>query len=418
MAKLLDRFKEEWNVVGIFYFVTLTTHFGFSLTMMIEFIYLYSIGISFLKIGVIYLLFGVIHAVFEIPTGIVADNYGRKISTLIGFSICGLSFTLVPLNESFLYLLILFSGFAFGSTFVSGAMGAWMIDTLKEKGLDDWIHRVSARGGSLTGLVGIPASLIGALALFSFGGQEVLSYRAILVMKSFFLIHGGLFLLNFFVLYLFGEEARVEEDEYQDESLPSYVKRTAKVSSKFIISNRVVLVLMAAIVLFFFSFAVLQDAWQPYLTARIGFRLYWLGIAAAVTSLFGFLVNTKSEEFTEKIGSYPSALLLLTVTLGGLIVLFSLLEPSYAVILLYVLIITLFSFYRPIRGAYLHNNVPSRIRATIKSIDSFLIEVATGLGSLLVFGYIGDFFDLRTALLVGGLILVVSSILYLFLMRE
>jgi len=71
---LFKRFLEEWDVVGIFYVTSLTTRFAFTLTMMIETIYLFTIGIPFAQIGVIYLVFGVIHGVFEISTGIVADK--------------------------------------------------------------------------------------------------------------------------------------------------------------------------------------------------------------------------------------------------------------------------------------------------------------------------------------------------------
>jgi len=414
---MLKRFREEWNVVGIFYFTSLTSRFAFSLTMMIETIYLVAIGLSFLQIGTIYLIYGITHAVFEIPTGIVADNYGRKLSSLIGFGVCGLSYVMIPLNDSFIYLTILFSLFAFGSTFISGAFKAWIVDTLKSKDLGHWIHRVNARFASISGMIGVPASLIGALVLFLFRGDAVLSPTSILILRIFFLTHGGIFLFNFLLLYSKGEEVEVRDEE-KKEGVFSYLKRISRISAKLIRESKVVFILLLSIILFFFAFTVLRDAWQPLLTAELGFPLYWLGIASAFTSFFSFLINIKSESFKNWIGSYPLALMVLTLILGLLIMLFSMIGNSYFVIFLYVTIITIFSFYRPIRGAYLHENIPSKIRATIGSIDSFSIEIAGGLGSLILFGYVGDFFDLGTALKVAGVLIMLSSLLYLVLMAR
>ncbi|MFW6144365.1 MAG: MFS transporter [Candidatus Natronoplasma sp.] len=412
---LLKRFSEEWGVAGVFYFTTLASRFGFTLTVMIQTIYLVAVGISFAQIGVIYLVYGVIHGVFEIPTGIVADRYGRKTSALIGFGVCGVSFFLVPFSDSFFYLLFLFSGFAFGSTFLTGSIAAWIVDTLKSKGLDDWIHRVMARQGSIGGLIAVPASLLGALVLFLSRGGDVLSPLVVLVMRVFFLAHGALFLITLIVLYFKAEEVKVGDSEVEETSFLPYIKNTILKGSRVIKKSKVVFVLFISVIIFFFSFTVLQDAWQPYLTTEIGFELYWLGIIVAITSLLKFVINLKSEELTEKVGSYPLMLLILTALLGSLVVLFSALDPGYLVIVVYVVIITIFSFYRPIRGAYLQENIPSSIRATLGSVDALIKNVGGGLGSFLIFGLISDLFSLNIALRVGGMILLVSSLIYVVL---
>ncbi|MBS3782373.1 MAG: hypothetical protein KGY68_07200, partial [Candidatus Thermoplasmatota archaeon] len=55
------------------------------------------------------------------------------------------------------------------------------------------------------------------------------------------------------------------------------------------------------------------------------------------------------------------------------------------------------------------------IRATMGSVDSLIIEIAGGLGSFFIFGLISDLFSLDIALRVGGVILLVSSFIYLAL---
>lgn len=49
------------------------------------------------------------------------------------------------------------------------------------------------------------------------------------------------------------------------------------------------------------------------------------------------------------------------------------------------------------------------------SVDSLIINVAGGLGSFFIFGLISDLFSLDIALRVGGMILLVSSLIYVVL---
>ena len=69
---------------------------------------------------------------FEIPTGVVADVYSRKLSIVVGFIITGIAFTL---GGSFpVFGVIAFSSFLWGigATFLSGAKEAWITDEVGE----------------------------------------------------------------------------------------------------------------------------------------------------------------------------------------------------------------------------------------------------------------------------------------------
>ncbi len=407
----LDRLKEEWKVVGIFYLNTVLVSFAFSLTSMVEFVYIVAIGLSFFQMGVIWFIFGLIHAVFEIPTGIVADKYGRKLSLLIGLGICGSSYILLPLNQGFYYVLIFFSLFAFGSTFVSGAGSALKVDYLKHKGKKHWIHRVSARSASLGGLISVPAALLGAYVLYRFSTGTGVTSGGILVMKFFFAIHGILFLTSFLLFWLKVEEPPLEN--VYEGSFSGYVKDIAKKSVGYAVKNRVVISLYSTIFVFFFCFVVIQNAWQPFLIVELNFRLYWLGIIAAVVAFISFLVNIKSEDFTEWVGDYRKTLVLLTVLLAVAVIAFPTFGRPYAAICVYIIVMAIFSFYKPIRWAYFAKNIPSEIRATMSSIDSFIIEMGAGIGSLVLFGAVSDMFSLTFALVLSGMIMIPSALLYL-----
>jgi MFS transporter, DHA3 family, tetracycline resistance protein len=92
--------------------------------------------------------------VFEVPTGLVADTYGRRLSLVVGWTVMGLSTVLVGAVPAFWAALAGEVAFGIGDTFTSGAKEAWIVD---EVGVER-AGRVFARGQQLAyagGLAGI-----------------------------------------------------------------------------------------------------------------------------------------------------------------------------------------------------------------------------------------------------------------------
>ncbi|TDW23930.1 MFS transporter [Kribbella kalugense] len=67
---------------------------------------------------------------FEIPTGIVADLYSRRLSIVIGFVLIGAGFLLQGLVPAFLAILAAQVLWGVGFTFTSGADQAWITDEI------------------------------------------------------------------------------------------------------------------------------------------------------------------------------------------------------------------------------------------------------------------------------------------------
>src|SRR2546423_4336143 len=68
--------------------------------------------------------------VFEVPTGIVADVYSRRLSTLIGFFVMGLAIVFVGLVPQAWAVILGWAVWGFGYTFTSGATDAWLADEI------------------------------------------------------------------------------------------------------------------------------------------------------------------------------------------------------------------------------------------------------------------------------------------------
>ena len=71
--------------------------------------------------------------IFEVPTGIVADLYSRKLSVIIGVLLVGLGFAIEGSIPIFLSVLAAQAIWGIGYTFISGAREAWIADEVGEK---------------------------------------------------------------------------------------------------------------------------------------------------------------------------------------------------------------------------------------------------------------------------------------------
>lgn len=91
--------------------------------------------------------------VFEVPTGIVADVYSRRLSIIIGYVLMGIGFLVEGLFPAFIPILLAQVIWGLGYTFTSGATQAWISDEVGE----DSANKLFMRGTQ----VGLFASLIG-----------------------------------------------------------------------------------------------------------------------------------------------------------------------------------------------------------------------------------------------------------------
>lgn len=90
----------------------------------------------------------------EIPTGIVADIYSRKWSTIIGYLLIGAGFMVEGAFAIFGTILLAQVIWGIGATFKSGAEEAWLADEIGEDNLTSVFLRAS-QIGQITSIAGI-----------------------------------------------------------------------------------------------------------------------------------------------------------------------------------------------------------------------------------------------------------------------
>lgn len=96
-----------------------------------------SYGLSFLQIGTLYSIRDVAVNILEIPTGVIADTFGRRRSMVAAFLSYIASFLLFYFMEKFIFLALAMVLFAFGEAFRSGTHKALILEYLNIQGISD-----------------------------------------------------------------------------------------------------------------------------------------------------------------------------------------------------------------------------------------------------------------------------------------
>ena len=302
--------------------------------------------------------------IFEVPTGALADTWGRRTSYLLGAATLLFSTLLylamwrahAPLWGWAIASILLGLGF----TFFSGATEAWLVDALASSGYKESLEAVLARGQ----IVGGAAMLTGSVA----GGviAQMTNLGVPYVVRSVCL---GLTLVTaFFLMKDLGftpDRTRRPLEE---------VRRVMSASLDYGWRNPPVRWLMLAALcaggVDIFAFYALQ----PYLLELWGDREAFgiAGLAAAIVAgsemVAGLIVPYVRRLFRRRTDA-----LIATSSVG--IVCLALIGATanfWAAIALLVMWGLTFSIGIPIRQAYLNGIIPSQQRATVLSFDNLM----------------------------------------------
>jgi MFS transporter, DHA3 family, tetracycline resistance protein len=119
----------------------------------------------------------------EVPTGVVADVYSRRLSIIIGVALTGIGFTIEGLVPSLAGVLTGSVLFGLGAVFCSGAEQAWLSDELGESAAGVALLQ-GAQAWNIARFVGIPLAVVLAQISISFpivvGGLVIVAVAAAL----------------------------------------------------------------------------------------------------------------------------------------------------------------------------------------------------------------------------------------------
>lgn len=344
---------------------------------------------------------------FEIPTGMVADTWGRRTSYLLGAGVqlVGnlLYFWMWYTNGPFWGWAVASLLLGFGYTFFSGALEAWLVDALKHAGYEGDLDPIFAKNQIVTGV----AMLVGTIA----GGF----IAQMAVLGAPYVVRAGLQLVSFIVAFAIMKDLGFTPARAA--GIVKQAKALAAAGWKYGLKNRPVRWVMLAAPFYMGTGIYGFYAAQPYLLDLFGDQqaIGVAGIAAAGIAgtqvAGGFAVPYIRRLFSRRTHILIACAALTTASL----VLMGLIQIFAVVVALLVLWAVAYAANMPVRQAYINALIPSRERATVLSFDS-MVNSTGGVAFQPILGSVADTAGYAVSYVVSGAIAFVG-LPFLFLAR-
>jgi len=319
--------------------------------------------------------------VFEVPTGVVADARGRRLSFLLGAG------TLMVATLLYVFMWQVHAGLiawaivsvllGLGFTFFSGATTAWLVDALNATGFRGPLESVFARAQIVAGAAMLTGSVLGG----------VIAQATDLGVP--YLIRAGLLGVTLLIAFLFMHD--VGFTPARGASVGAEVRAVLRGSIENGLRNPPVRWLMVAAPFTYGVGIYAFYAFQPYLLELYGDPTAY-GIAGLAAALIagaqitgGILVPRVRLLFRRRTD------VLISVGIGTVLI-FALVGWTSSFVVAVVLIVAwslIFAIEGPLRQAFINGVIPSAQRATVLSFDN-LMGSAGGVVAQPVLGRVAD----------------------------
>jgi MFS family permease len=390
--------KNELKLLWPFYLTALT---GSSLAVALPvWIVFLQKEYSFVQIAFAVSLQSIAAVLFEIPTGAIADAFGRKMSVVLGIVLQGLLWLALPFIHVVTLLYPAFFLMGFLRTLESGADKAWIIDWLKENNGGGLVQEMFVKIQSLHSAGSVISSLLATLLLFCCD------------ISILFLVQGAGYILESICLFFFAKENFQRGKRRKVADLFNDAVQTAKNGFNFLHNSKSLLYLVMATTLAVCTKDFGCIAWQPLLV-NLSLPAEQLGIVFSSCSLIGIITPFVAKGLLKLIGREKHYLSI--TTFAELVLLASLYfvcSPFFPVGIIVYLFITIISdLQSPIGSLYFQSLIPSKIRATMGSLQS-MIFASFSLVITCIGGYLMDKQGPRMSVVYFSFFLIPAIIFY------
>ena len=341
----------------------------------------------------------------EVPTGMIADVYSRRLSIIVGFALVGAGFILegsVPIFASILLAQVVWG---IGFTFTSGAIQAWLADELRDDSATARAFVKAAKFESIGALVGIGLSV--ALATIYVGLS---------------LIVGGVMfvLLAVFLSVTMNERGFTRTPARGRDNWKSMAS-VLRTGLRAVSLNRLLMALVAIQIFFGMSSEPFDRLWAKHALDMFDFPrvadldpVLWFGIVQAAASIGGVIVIVAVEKFLPVERSWAPRVTLsaANAVMIAATAIFALSGNFGIAMAMVVIVYILHRVAGPFTAAWINRNCESEYRATVFSLH----EQANSFGQVVFgpgMGLLATTRGLRTALIGVSTLLVPPQLLYL-----
>ena len=347
--------------------------------------------------------------IFEIPTGIVADFYSRRLSVIIGFALIGAGLALEGLVPLFVAVLFGQVIWGLGHTFTSGAHTAWLAGEIGEDDLAGALIRGSQarQAGSLVGialsvlLAGVTRNLPLVVA-----GSSVAALAILLAVTM--------------------PERGFRPRPAGERRLVPSMWINALDGLRVIRRQSILILILAVTVLYAAAGEVLDRLTTPFLLHTITLPRFgpldpvaWFGLMAYVTTALSVAVL---EVIRRRLGTTDDRAIATTLLAVNLVFIGAVAAFAAATNLVFALAMLwlrnpMRNANEPILEAWQNRVIPSHVRATVLFINGQFDAIGQIVGGPLL-GAIAVGFTLRISFFAAALLMAPVLLIYAWLRRH
>jgi MFS family permease len=405
LASFLDR-RQRNNPVPVYLVLAAGQAICFSLFFTVQLIYHVTVvGLDPLQMVLVGTVLEITCLLFEVPTGVVADVYSRRLSILVGIALIGCAYALEGAVPAFWAALGGQVFWGLGYTFTSGATQAWITDEIGE----EVVGPVFLRGAQM-GLVG---GLIGTLLSMALGVVDI-QLPMILAGAGMLTLAGTLVLLM--------PERPMHSTPSTARSTFGTMQATARDAFRLAMARPVVKVILAISLIVGLAAEAFDRLSTPLMIDRFDFPtlfgtespVLWFGISGVVAALLGLAA---SEIFKRRnpgaLGAGVPARLLAALAAVDVaaVTIFAVagnLGLAFAMLWVRKIVATIGV---PVQDAWLNRHLDSASRATVISMTGQANSIGQAAGGPAL-GWVGAAISIQAALLGSALVLSPTIALY------
>ena len=398
--------------IRVWYLMRAGSAFGDTIVWVLAPVYfVQTVGMSPLQLVLVGTFMELTVFLFEVPTGIVADVYSRRLSIVIGLFVMGAAIVFVGSVPEAWAVILGWSVWGFGYTFTSGAADAWLAD---EIGVDK-VRPVYLRSAQLSRVV----SLVGIAISVALG----------LVAIWLPIVVGGCVIAatGVAVVLMMPETGFAPAPREEMEGAIRTMARTGRTGARLVRQTPLLLLIL--------GISASWGAWsegydrlsEAHIIRDVGLPSFfglsfivWFGLIYAASLLLSIFVARPANRRLEQAEptTVTKTLLLLNAALIGTVVVFGLAGLFWLAVLAMLLTNVARSLVMPLFTSWLNQSITrSNVRATVMSITNQADAVGQWTGGPAI-GGIGNAFGIRAALVTGAFLLSPALALYARALRH
>lgn len=339
--------------------------------------------------------------VLELPTGIIADVFGRKKSFCLSIIVSLVSFIILLFGKGFILLSIGMMFYGLSRALSSGSFDALFIDYYIDNYGKDKLHNITTRLNVLEALGMSTGALTGGIlpkitnTYFSLSSIYDLNIILRLILASVVVILG----------FIFITESAVNNKENRIS-----IKQHIINSSSIVAKNSTIICVFISVFSTGFFLSSLETFWQPHFLSLLPNNSFMglLGVMAFLYFAAATLGSIGSNKLIKKykFNTYKMYLILRTLIAVSMII--AAIQTNIPIFMFfYSTIYLLFGMANIPEGVILNREIPNDVRASVLSVYSLVIQIGGLTGSLL-YSILINYFTIPTIWVISACIILIT----------